>query len=113
MEYSKSSSSSTSAHSKKSSVEFSSSSEVSASSNVSSAESQIGEYRSVQNGSSSGDKVVSGVTITADEIAKGRAEIYQIDENAANAMSNGDIAQMIIAARQEGKSLRVYFNEKR
>ncbi|MDY2522337.1 hypothetical protein SOP64_06280 [Weissella confusa] len=74
------------------------------------ANSQIGEYRDVTNGSESGDKVVNDETVTAQEIADGRQQLAGVDQNASNAMSNGDIAKMILQARQSGQTLVEYFN---
>ena len=94
----------------------SSAAETSNSENVSStvapdvANSQMGEYRDVTNGSESGDKVVNDETVTAQEIADGRQQLAGVDQNASNAMSNGDIAKMILQARQSGQTLVEYFN---
>lgn len=74
------------------------------------ANSQMGEYRDVTNGSESGDKVVNDETVTAQEIADGRQQLAGVDQNASNAMSNGDIAKMILQARQSGQTLVEYFN---
>ncbi|MBJ7670868.1 MAG: hypothetical protein ACLUQY_05795 [Weissella confusa] len=94
-----------------SSVAVTSSSEnVASSAATDNANSQIGEYRDVTNGSESGDKVVNDETVTAQEIADGRQQLAGVDQNASNAMSNGDIAKMILQARQSGQTLVEYFN---
>ncbi len=93
-----------------SSESVSSSEHVASTAATDAANSQIGEYRDVTNGSESGDKVVNDETVTAQEIADGRQQLAGVDQNASNAMSNGDIAKMILQARQSGQTLVEYFN---
>lgn len=71
--------------------------------------SHVGEYSAVQ-GSPNDDKVVGNTTVSIEDIEAARQSIGAINQTDANAMSNADIAMMIVNAKKAGQTVTEYYN---